>query len=90
MLLAYDADGNVVATLDYLLSQDGGTDFKAHEAAGGKLRAIWEVSGAVGSGTWPEQLGSVAHGFKVELDKQKRIVALVDKTSGQRRERAAT
>jgi hypothetical protein len=95
MLLAYDNEGVVVATLDYLVVRNaasdvvGLADFDAHEAAGGKLRDIWDVSNATGSGTWPEWLGSGAHDFTVELDKQKRIAALVHKTSGYRRERAA-
>jgi hypothetical protein len=94
MLLAYDAAGNIVGTLDYLVTHDaagnlvGLVDFEAHEVAGGKLRDHWNVEGAAGSGAWPEWLGSGAHGFTVELA-DKRIVALVHKTSGHRRERAA-
>jgi hypothetical protein len=92
-LLAYDADGNVIATLDSLVACDdagdvvGLIDFAAHEAAGGKLRDVWNVAGAKGSGTWPEWLGA-RHDFTVELDKGKRIAALVHKKSGHRRERA--
>lgn len=94
MLLAYDAAGNVIATLDYMLAHDdagqviGLIDFAAHEAADGKLRDIWNVEDAAGSATWPEWLGSQAHGFRVELD-GKRIVALIHKESGHRRERMA-
>lgn len=94
-LLAYDATLSVVATLDYAVARNakgdviGLVDFGAHEDAGGKLRAIWEVSSATGSATWPEWLGGQAHDFKVELDGQKRITALVHKTSGHRRDRAA-
>lgn len=101
MLLAYDASGNVVATLDHAVryGPDGAAvaliDFEAHEAAGGKLRDIWGVQNAVGSGTWPEFLGGAAHAFRVELDADKQITALVharrpDGTpgSGHRRERA--
>lgn len=93
-LLAYDSDGNVVATLDYLVARDdagkvvGLHNFEAHELAGGKLRSFWTVEGAVGSGTWPEWLGSQAHGFRVERQ-GKRITALVHGVSGHRRERAA-
>jgi hypothetical protein len=93
-LLAYDTDGNVVATLGHMVARNdagdviGLVDFDAHEAAGGKLRDIWNVEGAVGSATWPEWLGGAAHDFRVELD-GKRIAALVHKTSGHRRERAA-
>lgn len=97
-LLAYDAAGAVVATLDHMVARDadgnvtGLIDFEAHEAAGGKLRDIWQVGNAVGSGTWPEWLSSGAHDFRVELagpSGAKRIAALVHKTSGYRRERAA-
>lgn len=95
MLIAYDAGGNVLATLDYLVKYDtdearsplGLIDFAGHEAAGGKLRDIWEVPGAAGSGTWPEWIGGRAYDFKVELT-SKKITALVHKTSGHRRERA--
>lgn len=104
-LLAYDAAGNVIATLDHMVAQDaarnvvGLVDFEAHELAGGSLTDIWIVSGAVGSGTWPEWLGAGAHDFTVDLDPgfgppgfvpgRHRIGALVHKTSGFRRERAA-
>lgn len=94
MLIAYDGTGAVVATLDHLVARNeagdaiGLLDFEAHEAAGGKLRDIWNVEGATGSGTWPEWLDR-AHDFRVELDKDKRIVALVHAKSGHRRERAA-
>ena len=56
-LIAYDASGKVVATLDLVVARDdrgtaiGLVDFAGHEAAGGKLRAIWEVSTAVRSAT---------------------------------------
>lgn len=92
-LIAYDAAGNVIATLDHLVARGedgeviGLVDFEAHEAADGRLRDIWEVSEAAGSGTWPEWLGPRVHDFTVELD-GKRITALVHKTSGHRRERA--
>lgn len=102
MLLAYDADGNVVATLDYLTlsAPDGGArgtvDFAAIEKAGEPLRlrpdssaGVWYVPDAVASGTWPEWIRP--EGFRVETvgeGRQKRITALVHKTSGHRRERA--
>ena len=95
MLLAYDASGNIIATQDSMVAKDadgqviGLIDFEAHEAAGGKLRDIWNSDRAVGSGTWPEWIGGRAHDFKVELDAAKRITALVHKTSGHRRERTA-
>jgi hypothetical protein len=93
-LLAYDVDGNVVATLDHMVARDesgnvvGLIDFEAHENAGGKHRDIWEVADAAGSGCWPEWLGNRAHDFRVELEAG-RIVALVHKRNGRRRERAA-
>ena len=94
MLLAYDATGNVIATLDYMTARNdegdvvGLVDFAAHEEAGGKLRDVWNVAGAAGSATWPEWLGGRAHDFTVELDGT-RIRALVHKAGGHRRERAA-
>ena len=97
MLLAYDADGNVIATLDHMVSRDaqgkvtGLIDFAAHEATGGKLRDIWNVDNAVGSATWPEWIGGQAHDFQVEVDKRHKLPlrALIHKESGHRRERAA-
>jgi hypothetical protein len=44
----------------------------------------------LGAATWPEWIGGAAHNFTVELDDTKRIVALVHRESGHRRERAAT
>jgi hypothetical protein len=93
-LIAYNAAGEVVGTLDQLVRYDdegdvlGVVDFEAQESAGRKLRDVWEVSTAVGSATWPEWLGAKAHNFTVELDADKRIKALVHKDSGHRRERA--
>ena len=100
MLLAYDAAGDVVGTLDYLVQYAddldrtplGLVDFAAHEEAGGELSDIWNVDNATGSKTWPEWIGSRAHDFRVELvgpAGAKRIGALVHKASGHRRERAA-
>ena len=100
MLIAYDATGAVVATLDHVVAKDaegnvtGLVDFEAHEAAGGKLRDIWTVDAAAGSGTWPEWIGARAHDFTVELGPDKRIAALIHGTKakpgiGHRRERAA-
>lgn len=93
MLLAYNAAGEIIATLDHMVARDeagsvvGLVDFTAHEETGGKLRDVWDVQGAAGSGTWPEWIGGKAHDFTVELD-DKRIVALVHKDSGHRRKRA--
>lgn len=74
MLLAYDAEGNVVATLDYMVARNeagdvvGMVDFEAHEIAGGELTDIWHNDAAAGSGTWPEWIGGRAHDFRVELE----------------------
>lgn len=97
-LLAYDSTGAVVATLDYMVWRDDGDnaigllDFAAHEANGGEHTDIWRASNATGSKVWPEWLGVQAHAFRVELagpPGRKHIAALVHKTSGHRRERAA-
>lgn len=98
MLLAYDADGNVIATLDYAIalnpdkSPRGVVDFGEQEESGLEHTAIWQVSAAVGSKFWPEWIGSAAHQFRVELEGpagRKRIAALVHRESAVRRERAA-
>lgn len=99
MLIAYDADGNVVATLDYMVScaDDadrtplGLIDFAAHEDAGGEMTDVWSPTRATGSKVWPEWIGASAHDFRVEKagpPGRKYISALVHKTSGHRRERA--
>lgn len=99
-LIAYDANGNVVGTLDHMVVKDedgnvvGLVDFAAHEDDDGRLREIWNVDGATGSATWPEWIGGAAYDFTVELDDnpspaRARIKALVHKKSGHRRERAA-
>jgi hypothetical protein len=93
MLVAYNAAGEVTAILDHLVARDaagrviGLVDFAAQEVAG-ELTDVWNVEGAAGSGTWPEWLGAKAHDFRVERANG-RITALVHKSSGQRRERAA-
>lgn len=75
MLLAYDEDGHVIATLDYLVRYDpvtgepvGLVDFGAHEDAGGAMTDVWTVEGAKGSKVWPEWLGQRAHEFRVLLE----------------------
>lgn len=94
MLIAYDADGNVVGTLDHcVITDDSGkviglVDFEAHENAGGKLTNVWRVGRAVGSSSWPEWIGTAAYDFKVEID-GKKIARLRHKQSGIVRERAA-
>lgn len=73
MLLAYNAEGRVVATLDYMVACDsdgtprGLVDFEAVEDAG-DIKQAWNVENAVGAGTWPEWLGARAHEFRVEVD----------------------
>lgn len=90
-LLAYNAAGEVVATLDYMVARDdagevvGLLDFEAQELTG-ELTDVWSVVGAAGSGTWPEWLGVRAHDFTVERANG-RISALVHRQSGHRRER---
>jgi hypothetical protein len=74
MLVAYDASGVIVATLSHMVQTDeegevvGMVDFFAAEAGGTRLIEVWRISNAVGSGTWPEWLGSQAHMFKVIRD----------------------
>lgn len=93
MLVAYDVDGNVVATLEHMVAKNddgkvvGLVDFEAYEKSGESLTDIWVVSHAVGSGTWPEWLGGGVYNYKVELN-GKKITALVHKNNGTRRDRA--
>lgn len=102
MLLAYDADGNVIATLDFLVVLDpltrdavGLADFAGMEEAAVPFRGpgehvnVWTIEGAAGSAVWPQYLGTAAHDFRVELDEQKRIQAIVHRPSGTRQTRAA-
>jgi hypothetical protein len=104
MLVAYDADGNVIGHLDHMVARgpDGSVagliDFAAHEAAGGDHTDIWLVDThdpahpVKGSKVWPEAIGSGIYDFRVELagpPGARHIAALVHKTSGHRRERAA-
>ncbi len=95
MLLAYDADGNVVATLDYVVAYDPDTgealglvDFEAVENDPARLLTeVWNASDAVGSGTWPEWIGTAAHDFKVTRAGGK-ITELTHRTSNAKRSRA--
>jgi hypothetical protein len=53
-LEATDASGFVLATLDKMVVRDAAgqpaiVDWEAHEQAGGKLRDVWDVAGAVRS-----------------------------------------
>ncbi|MEA2538474.1 MAG: hypothetical protein QOF11_2708 [Chloroflexota bacterium] len=83
MLIAYDVDGNVIATLDHAVIRDendepiGLVDFAAHEEAGGEHLDVWTVARedehgsrtlAKGSKVWPEWIGGRAHEFRVELE----------------------
>jgi hypothetical protein len=107
MMVAYDANGNIVATQSYQLLYDikghpvGLVDYQRAEESGIEATEYFhvrvfdqnnnEIPGVVkGAKFWPEYLGARAFDFKVELDGppgQKRIAALVHKTSGHRRER---
>lgn len=89
-LIAYAEDGRIIATLDGIWRGVKAVDLEASEAAGDKLRAHWDVSGAVGSGSWPENLGAAALDYRVELDPAAphRIVAIVHRETGHRRERS--
>jgi hypothetical protein len=100
MLVGWNAAGDIVSTQEFMTIKDendeilGLVDYEAHEAAGGRMRDITEFPNVVGSATWPEWLGGQAHHFMVELEPnpspaRARIKALVHKTSGHRRERAA-
>lgn len=93
-LIAYDAEGNVVATEDWTVwvDPDGRghlIDVEAFEADGGKLRDLWFVPGASGSATWPEWLGDRMYDFRVGLDGRYRLRCrrLVHVRSGIVRER---
>lgn len=91
-VLAYDGDGNVVASLDAMrIAGPSGPeplDALAYESAGRPFLDIWNVTGAAGSGAWPEHLGIAATRFRVELDGS-RIVRLVDRETGAVRDREA-
>lgn len=96
ILLAYDVSENIVAYLEYLVWHDPQgqphlVNFEAHEAVGGRLRDVWYVPGAVGSGSWPEYLPPESlEDFRVELDHAHplRIRRLRHKRSGHVRARA--
>jgi len=95
MLIAYDVNDVVIATLEVCIAYNdsgeavGLVDFAAHELAAGELIDIWTVEGAAGSKTWPEWIDP--RGWTVERagpPGKKRIEALVH-PNGHRRERAA-
>lgn len=97
-LLAYDDDGNVIASLDVLVRRDdagnviGLVDFAATEEAGVAMDpAVWHVDGAAGSKAWPEWVDRPQR-FRVEKEGppgRRRLAALVDRETGRRRDRAA-
>jgi hypothetical protein len=74
VLIAYDAAGRVIATLDHVIARDdagaviGLVDFAATEAAGVPLTNVWTVAGAVGSGHWPGELPAPPSALVVEVD----------------------
>ena len=86
-LIAWNENGDIVATLDGLFEGTKAVDLEASEAAGTRLKTYWNVSGAVASGTWPEQLGAEAHEYRVETGPGGRVVALIHRQTGVRRER---
>ena len=85
-LVAWNEAGDIVATLDGLFMDGAYIDLLAAEASGRKMRDLWIVAGAVGSGTWPVNLGGDAHRYRVELDPDQphRVVALIDRETGER------
>jgi hypothetical protein len=95
-MLAWDEFGHVIATCEQLVGTSpegvrGFVDAEAHERGGERMRRLWNVNGAVGSGSWPEFLGGKAHDFDVILDGDglPLITALVHRRSGHIRERSA-
>jgi len=88
-LIAWNENGDIVATLDGLYEGPKAVDVEAREAAGVRLKTFWNVSGAVASGSWPEHLGVLAHDFRVEVGPDGRIAALVHRDTGVRRTRSA-
>jgi hypothetical protein len=88
-LLAYDTSGAVIGTLEWLMvPKDEGyvlVDFEASANAGIRLRELWEVAGAMGSGYWPEYLGGAAHDYDVRLSGGQ-ITSLVHRRNGSRRD----
>jgi len=91
MLVAWDAGGTIVATLDFMAARNdrgeasGIVDFSAYD--GGQMLDIWRVDRAAGSGHWPEWLGSQIIGWRAEHGAG-RVNALVH-PGGHRRERTS-
>lgn len=97
MLLAYDDEGNIIETLDWMTITDeegnviGAYNFDAIELAGEEMTQLWRHEGAAGSKVWPEWIDRPKD-FRVEKEGppgHKRAVALVHRRSGLRRERSA-
>jgi len=87
MALAWDAAGNVVATLDYLVRPEGIVDLVGLDEEG-RLVEAWSVPGVTGAGTFPAYLGAQAHDYRV-IRVAGKITALQHKTKpGSRIERA--
>jgi hypothetical protein len=88
-LVAWNEAGDILATLDGLFMDGAYVDLLAAEASGRKMRDLWLVAGAIGSGTWPTNIGGEAHRYRVELDPEQphRVVALVHRDTGERIER---
>lgn len=69
MLVAYDVDGNIIATQDYRTVYDdddnplGMVDYAAHEEAGGEMTDLWTVVQREGQG--PSMVETPAKGSKV-------------------------
>jgi len=86
MGLAYNAAGDVVATLDYLVRPEGIVDLVGLDEEG-RLGEVFSVQGATGAGTFPAYLGAQAHDYRV-IQAAGKITALQHKTNGSRIERA--
>lgn len=104
MLVAYDTDGNVCDVLYTAVRRrrDGTkilVDFAAMEMnrepfdnRENPATGVWHHEHAVGSKVWPERLSLRSRDWRVEKEGPAgatRLTALVHKTSGHRRERAA-
>lgn len=88
MIVAWDAGLNIVATLDDVRRDGSFLDLVAYEESGVRMRTLWNVNDAVGSGTWPENIGGRAHDYRVELGAGlPLVVALIHRQTGERIER---
>lgn len=87
ILIAWNENGDIIATLDGLFEGTQAVDLEEREAAGVRLRTFWNVAGAVASGTWPENIGAEAAQYRVERGADGRVAALIHRETGGRRER---